>query len=351
VTIWLVETDKHTFGLGASTSISKSMATEVLPTYDESTLVRAQFETGTDPVDFELIDPPWAQALRRWNPSAFPRGGHRVCLPIIGRGDLLGIVVMGDRVAGAPFSVQDFDMLRCVGDHAAANLYNVQLSQKLVQAKELEAFQTMATFFVHDLKNAASTLKLMLQNLPIHFDDPEFRADALRGTAKTVSHIDNLIGRLGALRHELKVQPVLMDLNEVVSQTLSNLETGSGLQLEKNFAPLPKVLIDKEQFGKVVTNLALNAVEASRKNTSIKISTGQKNEWVVLSVSDQGCGMTAEFMSQSLFKPFKTTKKAGLGIGMFQSKLIVEAHAGRVAVSSQVGIGSTFEISLPVPKT
>jgi signal transduction histidine kinase len=56
-------------------------------------------------------------------------------------------------------------------------------------------------------------------------------------------------------------------------------------------------------------------------------------------------------MAQSLFKPFKTTKKSGLGIGMFQSKLIVEAHAGRISVSSQIGVGSTFEISLPVPKT
>ena len=74
-------------------------------------------------------------------------------------------------------------------------------------AKELEAFQTMSTFFVHDLKNAASTLSLTLQNLPVHFDDPEFREDALRGIANTVSRINLHIRRLSVLRNKLELKP------------------------------------------------------------------------------------------------------------------------------------------------
>jgi len=72
---------------------------------------------------------------------------------------LLGVITLADRVEGMFFSLQDFDLLRCVGDQVAAGLLSVQLSQKLLQAKELEAFQTMSAFFVHDLKNTASTLK------------------------------------------------------------------------------------------------------------------------------------------------------------------------------------------------
>jgi putative PEP-CTERM system histidine kinase len=258
---------------------------------------------------------------------------------------------LGDRVAGAPFSVQDFDMLKCVGDHSAANLFNVQLSQKLLQARELEAFQTMATFFVHDLKNAASTLKLMLQNLPIHFDDPEFRADALRGTAKTVNHIDHLIGRLSSLRHELKIQPAPTDLNELISGVTSTLDKGSGVHLVTNLSPVPSIPADRDQISKVITNLVLNAIEASKKDSPVHVSTSQRNGWAVLSVADSGSGMSAEFINQSLFKPFQTTKKSGLGIGMFQSKLIVEAHAGRISVVSEPNKGTTFEIFLPVPKS
>jgi len=63
-----------------------------------------------------------------------------------------------------------------------------------LETKELEAFKNVRVF-CHDLKNAASTLNLLLQNLPVHFDDPAFREDALRGTAKTVAHINHLIER------------------------------------------------------------------------------------------------------------------------------------------------------------
>jgi signal transduction histidine kinase len=208
----------------------------------------------------------------------------------------------------------------------------------------------MATFFVHDLKNAASTLKLMLQNLPVHFDDPEFRADALRGTAKTVNHIDHLIGRLSSLRHELKIQPLPTDLNEVVSAVVSTLDKGSGVCLQTQLNPVASVPADRDQLSKVITNLVLNALEASKKDSPVQVSTSQRNGWAVLTVTDSGSGMSPEFLNQSLFKPFQTTKKSGLGIGMFQSKLIVEAHAGRITVVSEPNRGTTFEIFLPVPK-
>jgi len=240
-------------------------------------------------------------------------------------------------------------MLRCVGDHIAANLFSVQVSRKLLQARELEAFQTMATFFVHDLKNAASTLKLMLQNLPVHFDDPEFRADALRGTAKTVNHIDHLIGRLGSLRHELKVKPTLVDLSELVQGLVKPYEEASQVRFIKDFQQGLSVTVDPEQIGKVITNMLLNAIEASSTSAMIEVACKQKSPGVAMVVvRDEGAGMSPEFMAESLFKPFKTTKKGGLGIGMFQSKLIVEAHGGKIDVSSEVGRGSRFEICFPV---
>ena len=69
-----------------------------------------------------------------------------------------------------------------------------------------------------------------------------------------------------------------------------------------------------------------------------------------LFVADNGCGMDGEFLSRSLFRPFQSTKKNGFGIGMFQSRMIVEAHGGRIDVQSQVGKGTTFRVLLPLKK-
>jgi signal transduction histidine kinase len=115
---------------------------------------------------------------------------------------------------------------------------------------------------------------------------------------------------------------------------------------------------------KVVTNLLLNAREAvlpsagggavlpsSPPAGEVRIETITRNGSVILSVSDNGCGMAPQFLNRSLFRPFQTTKKNGLGIGLFQSKMIVEAHQGSVQVESQPGRGTTFRIILPHSKT
>jgi putative PEP-CTERM system histidine kinase len=349
VSIWLVDEKKEKLMFAASTFLSEAKGNELNPETAATEVINA-LRNHPEPVDIDISKEGWAAALRKCHPDEFRKGGNRVCVPLLVNGDVVGILILGDRVSGVPFSLQDFDLLKCVGDQIAASLLKVQLSQKLLQAKELEAFQTMSAFFVHDLKNTASTLNLMLQNLPVHFDDPAFREDALRGVSKTVNHINRLIGRLGLIRHELQIKGVESDLNEVVAKSLAGWEEVSGITLEKNLRPVPKIFLDQEQMVKVVTNLVMNSREAISKGGQVRIETSQKNGWAVLAVADNGCGMNAEFLNRSLFRPFQTTKKTGLGIGMFQSKLIVEAHGGRVEVESQPGKGTTFRILLPLPK-
>jgi len=135
-----------------------------------------------------------------------------------------------------------------------------------------------------------------------------------------------------------------------VAHAIGGIEKGQGVRLVKTLPALPKIQLDQEQIGKVITNLVLNAVEACPNGAPIHISTSLTDSWAIVSVRDEGCGMSSEFINSSLFKPFQTTKKGGLGIGMFQSKLIVEAHAGKISVVSQPDQGTTFEISLPIPR-
>jgi putative PEP-CTERM system histidine kinase len=348
VSLWLVNEQRSSFTLAASTASSPTGTANHAPSPSEVHEVVSHFEHRPEPVDIETRDSAWATTLRHWHPSDFPNGGHRVCVPLLRQNQLIGLIIMGDRVKGVSFPLQDFDLLKCIADQAAAKLLNLQLSRRLVQTKEVEAFQTMATFLVHDLKNAASTLNLMLQNMPVHFSDPAFREDALRGMGKTVNHINGLIARLGQFRNQLVLQPTPHDLNEIVQTTLADFPTSPEIAVSSNLIPLPTLMLDREQMQKVVLNLLLNATEACQGRGAVRIATAQQNGTAVLSVADNGCGMSADFLQGALFRPFKTTKKNGLGIGMFQSKMIIEAHGGNIAVTSAPGKGATFEIFLPL---
>jgi putative PEP-CTERM system histidine kinase len=273
----------------------------------------------------------------------------RYAVPVTAGDDLMAFISLGDRVKGQPFSLEELDLLRTIAHQVAASLLNLRLSERLRQGKELEAFQTVAAFFVHDLKNLASKLSMMLRNLPNHFGNPEFRQDALRLMSLSVDQVNDICGRLSLLRGKLEMRPAEIDLNQVVKDTLSNLNGSlAGCNLVENLQAVPKLFADPEQIQKVLTNLILNAGDAVRGDGEIRVTTGTRNGWAEFTVKDTGCGMSHDFMDHCLFRPFRTTKPNGTGIGLFQSKMIVEAHKGLLEVESREGRGSTFKVLLPV---
>ncbi len=344
VTIWRVDERKERLVLGASTAL---MADDNLELSLRSAMP-PQARKNSQPFNLEELKGEWAENLKQATAAQFRKGGSRICLPLWAGDRWLGCAILADRVNGLPYTVEELDLLKCIGDQIAAVLLNLRLTDELMLAKELEAFQTMSAFFVHDLKNATSTLSLTLQNLPSHFGDPSFREDALRGIANTVSRINLHIRRLSVLRNKLELKPIESDLNQLVIETLENLNGMRGIELVKEFHPLPKVVVDREQLQNVVTNLLLNAREAVGSDGQIRVETSQCEGRAVLSIADNGCGMSPDFLRDSLFRPFQTTKKKGLGIGMFQSKMIVEAHRGNIQVESEPGKGTKFGVFLPL---
>lgn len=351
VTVWLADEERRGLVLGASSMLSEAQSEELLAQAGDVGPLLDGLAQETQPVDIDGMKAPWADTLRRLCPDQFKKGGTRACVPLVFSGEVLGLITLADRVSGEALSPEDLDLLKCVGDQTAASLQNLRVSQRLWQSKELEAFQAMSAFFVHDLKNTASMLSLMLQNLPVHFNDPAFREDALRGIAKTVQHINDLIGRLSLLRGGLSLRRVEADLNELVQQGLKAVTDRPHLTVKPDLGSLPRFPLDPGQIQSVVTNLLLNAAEAVGPEGVIQVQTGQRHSWAVLTVRDNGAGMTPEFIRRSLFRPFQSTKKRGLGIGMFHCRLVVEAHRGRIEVESEPGKGTTFTVHLPLRET
>jgi putative PEP-CTERM system histidine kinase len=347
VTIWLLDKRDERLAIGASTALAEVAPVELGAPPDASTGFLVGMRRSPVPFDLEKEADPWAAALREANPSQFRGGGNRLGVPLLTGERVVGIAILADRVNGARYSVEELDLLKCIGDQIAAGLLNLRLSDELAHARELQAFQTMSAFFVHDLKNAASSLGLMLKNLPVHFDDPEFREDALRGIANTTNRINQLINGLGVLRNKLDLKPVEVDLNQLLDESLEEMKAFPSVELVKTLHPLPKIVADREHLQTVFTNLLLNAADAVGGAGRVTVETSEREGWAIVCVADDGCGMSDAFLKNSLFRPFQTTKKRGIGIGMFQSKMIVEAHRGNILVQSEAGKGTTFEVSLP----
>jgi putative PEP-CTERM system histidine kinase len=343
VSIWLLD-DQNRLAFAASTSRTEREADGVIPKLDQNF---GSIRLLARPFDLEKAKGDYAESLRQISLSQFRTGGNRVCVPLWAGSSCMGVAILADRVGATPYTVEELDLLKCIGDQIAVGLLNLRLTDEITRGKELEAFQAMSAFFVHDLKNAASTLSLTLQNLPVHFDDPAFRSDALRGIGETANRINELISRLTALRH-LEVTFAEVDLNLVVDDALKALNGTANIKVLKDLRLEPKLKLDRDQVVSVLTNLLLNARDAVAPDGEVRIETAQNGDWAIVSIADNGCGMSPAFLKSSLFRPFQTTKKKGLGIGMFQSKMIIEAHRGRILVESKPAVGTTFRIMLPL---
>jgi len=345
VTVWRMDGTRGQLALAASTSLphKDGIAGPVL----DAAAARRLAEDA-QPFNLEAVPAPWAEALRAAAPATFPHGGDRMAMPLCAGGHLLGVAVVGDRVRGRPFTNEDRRLLRTIGDHLGASLLNLRLSERLLESREMEAFQKMSAFFIHDLKNTASSLSLLLENFRVHSENPAFRQDALKSIEASVTRLRDLIGRLGRLRETPETNKQPCQVAEVVDEALAQIAIPRGVRLLREGAPPPPITADRRQIASVVTNLVLNALQAlPPEGGEISVSTATRERQTIIAVRDNGRGMPREFVENSLFHPFRTTKSGGMGIGLFQSRMLVESHGGRIEVESEEGRGSVFRVVFP----
>ena len=346
VTIWLVDESLKKAAIGGSTSISEKRK-GTLPAHSAIILEMIQAIRGKNlPLEYNFLEGDWTEDKEKKQILAGERLEY--CLPLKAGERYLGAVTLGERVGGDSFSVEDFELLKTITAQTAGSLLNLTLSEELRVAKEMEAFQKLSAFLLHDLKNLASTFSLTLQNMEAHFENPDFRKDAFKVLEQSLGKIKNMCSGLSLLSQRVESQKAPLDLNRLVCESVKEYDGTMKGKIIKKLTPTPEISVDADQIRKVLVNMVLNANDALRQGGEIRIETGQRNGWAVLSVKDNGCGMTKDFMEKSLFRPFKTTKRQGMGIGLFQSKMIVEAHGGRIEVESEENVGSTFRVLLPM---
>jgi signal transduction histidine kinase len=202
---------------------------------------------------------------------------------------------------------------------------------------------------LHDLKNFASTLSLIAKNATRHHGNPDFQLDAFRSVLNTAEKMKRLCNGLRTFSTNLAANKTLDDLNDVVRDLVNEFDPNLSERLTLHLSPLPKVQIDRQEFSRVLQNLILNANEACPTGL-IEVSTRSESDHISILVRDRGKGIPRDFLENELFQPFHTTKGDGLGIGLFQSKKIIEAHHGTIDIESQEGEGTVVRIAIPLPE-
>ncbi|MEC4686302.1 MAG: XrtA/PEP-CTERM system histidine kinase PrsK [Nitrospirota bacterium] len=278
------------------------------------------------------------------------RTGARLLVPLMNNGRIEGIVVFGEQLAEENFIYEDFDLMKTIARHATLALLNFRLSEELAETREVAAVARISSFVIHDLKNHTTTLSLLLDNAKDYLDDPEFQEDMIKSIKNTLTKMKDLIQRLKTVPEKQDLNQGHTDINYLAGKTVSEvMKIKPDIKIDYHGTSAVS-MVDAGEIRKVILNIMLNAVEAVGVNGIISVETGCNGEMTYVRVEDNGCGMTDDFINNHLFKPFRTTKEKGLGIGLYQCRQIVDAHDGRIEVSSVAGKGSVFTVYLPVIK-
>ncbi len=282
------------------------------------------------------------------NRDFFERSGTILALPLFSRDEVAGFIALARPLNEKEiYTYEDYDLMKTLARQAYSLILNLRLSDELSQAREMEMMGKISSFVIHDLKNLVSSLSLMVQNAADHINNPDFQQDMLHALGSTVGRMQGLIARLKNLREKegliLRGEDLRKIAEETVTQAMGKVDHPD-IELCGN--PV-YAHVDAEEIGKVVLNLLLNAVEASGDKGRIIVETGA-DDMAFVRVRDEGCGIPKEYQQKHLFKPFRTTKKKGLGIGLYQCRQIIEAHHGKIELTSEPGLGTVFTVFLPL---
>ncbi len=253
-----------------------------------------------------------------------------------------GVILMGKPMdESEKYTVEDYELMEAMGSQLGLCIRSFRLGDELSQAKEMEAFNKLSAFVMHDLKNQVYALSLLTENAQRFIADPEFQQDMLETLGNTVANMRILVTQLTQLPQPASLRLNPADLHELAAKARA-MVPGANVEIQ---GPHMAVNVDTEQILKVFTNLYLNAVEAGGERLiEVEIRDDGGPSFIC---RDHAGGIAEQALKKGLFKPFNTTKQHGMGIGLYHCQRIVEAHGGKMNVENNPPEGCTFIVSLP----
>lgn len=264
----------------------------------------------------------------------------------------MGFVVLRRPRAKMQINWEVRDLLLTIGRQCAGYLALLKANEDLVDARQFEAFNRLSAYVVHDLKNIVAQLSLIVSNADRHRDNPAFVDDAFSTVMDATNKMNRMLGQLHKGRltsgdnSKVKLNAVL---ESVVSAQSENLPVPEYSNVDTNCEM--SIIANEDRLSAVIGHLVQNAQDATPDNGFVRLKLLRDNDFAVVEIQDNGCGMDATFQRERLFRPFDTTKgNAGMGIGVYESREFIHDLGGQMDVRSAPGEGTTFTIRFNVEK-
>jgi two-component system, cell cycle sensor histidine kinase and response regulator CckA len=257
-------------------------------------------------------------------------------------------------------------VVRDISERKQAETERKQLQNQLIQSQKMEAVGRLAGGIAHDFNNMLGVILGQAELAMIHLDTSKPIYKNLEEIHKAANRSARLTKQLLGFARKQTIVPQALDLNKAVTDMLDMLNRMISEYIDLAFIPADNlwlVKIDPSQIDQVIANLCVNACDAITGEGKVTIKTSNivlddvycrehtgcvPGEYVLVAVSDNGCGIDKETL-KNIFEPFFTTKNVGKGTGLGLSTVygIVKQNNGFINVYSNPGQGSTFEVYLP----
>lgn len=238
-----------------------------------------------------------------------------------------------------------------------------QTQSQLLQAGKMASIGQLAAGVAHEINNPVGYVKSNLHSLReyarelqqklggAHADLLDEMHEMLDESIEGTRRVDDIVSNLRTFSRMDRGERTLASVNELIETTLTVIrnEIKYTAEVERDFGEVPDIYCSPDRLNQVFVNLLINAAQAIEDRGTIRITTGQDEDTVMVQISDTGRGITAEDQER-IFEPFFTTKDVGQGTGLGLSIVydIVTAHGGTISVDSEPGVGSTFTLALPI---
>ena len=275
-------------------------------------------------------------------------------VPLRYRQAAIGLIALNRPRVVRKLDWEDGNLIQLISLQLGAYLVQEEMARTLADARQLSEFNKRFAFIIHDVKNVAGQLGLLVQNAETFGDNEEFRQDLILTVRNAVDKLRLLLSQLSnpaamaPAAEPLSAPPGACDLVPVLKEFVEEKRRLKiDISLGAETGPLVSAIHDVAGFRSVLDHLVDNALEAAGPAKPIQLRVARAAGKIRVGIQDFGPGMSADFIRDRLFKPLSSTKGSGFGIGTYQAREIMRQLGGSIDVDSVPGEGTTMILTLP----